>query len=110
MEKETPNHRHCPTPKGVPCAEGLKELQVKEAGEQERALTHNLMEAILSTDNIRQVYRQVKQNKGASGIDGIPPDKFASWYVEQGEELITSLYSGTYQPQAVREVEIPKPN
>ena len=68
------------------------------------------MEAILSADNIHQAYRQVKQNKGASGIDSIPPDKFAVWYVEHGEELITSLYSGTYQPQTVREVEIPKPN
>ena len=109
-EKVTTNYVHCPTRKGVSGAEGIKELQVIEAGEHERALTHNLMEAILSEDNIRQAYRQVKQNKGARGIDGIPTDKFASWYIEHGEELITSLYSGTYQPQAVREVEIPKPN
>ena len=109
-EKVTSTYAHCPTRKGVPGAEGLKELQISEASEQERALTYNLMEAILSPDNIHQAYRQVKQNKGASGIDGIPPDEFAAWYVEHGEEMITSLYSGTYQPQAVREVEIPKPN
>ena len=78
VEKVTTSYVHCPTRKGVVGTDGIKELQVIEAGEQERALTHNLLEAILSSENIRQAYRQVKQNKGACGINGIPTDKFAS--------------------------------
>ena len=110
VEGVSSSYRPFPHRNDVHSADGIKALQLEEAGEQERALTHNLMEAILSYDNIRQAYRQVKQNKGVSGIDGITTVQFATWYTEHGESLISSLYSGTYQPQAVREVEIPKPN
>lgn len=88
----------------------IKALQVKEAGEQERALTQNLMGAILSHSNIKQAYRQVKQNKGVAGIDQMAVDDFAEWYGENGETLLSQLYNGTYQPQGVKQVEIPKPN
>ena len=91
-------------------AEEVKEFQVKDAGEQERALTRNLMCEILSHDNIEQAYKQIKQNKGVTGIDQMPVGKFASWYAQQGETLVASLYAGTYQPQGVKKVEIPKPN
>jgi RNA-directed DNA polymerase len=35
--------------------------------------------------------------------------EFTPWYVEHGENLISQLYQGIYQPQMVRQVEIPKP-
>ena len=109
-EEANSSYCHYPSRNDVHSATGLKEEQVIGAGEQERALTYHLMESILSYDNIRRAYRQVKQNKGASGIDGITTDSFAAWYLVHGEAMIASLYAGTYQPQAVREVEIPKPN
>lgn len=87
-----------------------KALQVKEAGEPERALTHDLMGAILCHSNIKQAYKQVKQNKGVGGIDQMPVVEFATWYAENGEILLSKLYNGTYQPQVVKQVEIPKPN
>jgi group II intron reverse transcriptase/maturase len=88
----------------------IKALQVKEAVEQERALTHDLKGAILCHSNIKQAYKQVKQNKGVAGIDQMPIDEFAEWYAENGETLLSKLYAGTYQPQGVKQVEIPKPN
>jgi len=91
-------------------AQPTKALQVKEAGEQERALTHDLMGAILCHSNIRQAYKQVKQNKGVAGIDQMPVGEFAAWYADNGENLLSELYNGTYQPQGVKQVEIPKPN
>lgn len=87
-----------------------KALQVKEAGEQERALTHDLMGAILCHSNIKQAYKQVKQNKGVAGIDQMPVGEFALWYAENGKTLLSKLYNGIYQPQGVKQVEIPKPN
>lgn len=87
-----------------------KALQVKEAGEQERALTHDLLGAILCHSNIKQAYKQVKKNKGVGGIDQMPVGEFAVWYAENGENLLSNLYNGTYQPQGVKQVEIPKPN
>jgi RNA-directed DNA polymerase len=91
-------------------AQPIKALQIKEAGEQERALTHDLLGAILCHSNIKQAYKQVKQNKGVAGIDQMPIADFAVWYAENGEILLSKLYNGTYQPQGVKQVEIPKPN
>ncbi|MBK7097173.1 MAG: group II intron reverse transcriptase/maturase [Sphingobacteriales bacterium] len=68
------------------------------------------MGAILCHSNIKQAYRQVKQNKGVAGIDQIAVGDFSAWYAENGETLLSRLYKGTYQPQGVKQVEIPKPN
>jgi RNA-directed DNA polymerase len=96
--------------KAVSGAEARRELQVKGAGEEGRALAEGLMEAVLSHDNIRRAYKQVKKNKGVAGIDQMPIEEFAAWYSRQGESLLESLYSGTYLPQGVKQVEIPKPD
>ena len=87
-----------------------KASQVKEAGGQERALTPNLMEAVLCQSNITQAYKQVKRNKGVAGIDHMSISDFAKWYKTNGESLISQLLNGSYTPQGVRQVEIPKPN
>jgi RNA-directed DNA polymerase len=91
-------------------AEDRKELQVKGTGKQERALAKNLMQEILNHDNIRRAYKQVKQNKGVAGIDHMAVEDFATWYVQEGDILLKRLYAGNYQPQGVKQVEIPKPN
>ena len=98
------------TGEAVSGTESTKALQIKEAGEQERALTHDLMGAILCHSNIKQAYKQVKQNKGVAGIDQMPVGEFAVWYAANGEILLSQLHNGTYEPQGVKQVEIPKPN
>jgi group II intron reverse transcriptase/maturase len=70
----------------------------------------NLMEIVCSPNNIRTAYKQVKQNKGSGGVDGMEVREFAGWYRENGSALITALKSGKYEPSPVRLVEIPKPN
>ncbi len=103
--------RHSENCEAVSGANERKELQVNEAGQQERALANcNLMQVICSTDNVRRAYKQVKQNKGVAGVDQMPVEKFADWFKDEGENLIKSLQSGTYNPSAVKLVEIPKPN
>jgi len=91
-------------------ADARRELQVKGAGEQKRALAMNLMQAVCSHDNIKRAYKQVKQNKGVAGIDNMPVYEFAKWYVTEGDNLLASLQTGRYQPQAVKLAEILKPN
>lgn len=91
-------------------AEARKELQVKGAGEQRRALATNLMQVVCSHNNIRRAYKQVKQNKGVAGIDNMPVDEFAGWYAKEGNDLLKALQAGKYQPKAVKLAEIPKPN
>ena len=88
-----------PTREAVCGAQGIKDLQVNPAGKQERALVCNLMEIVISPKNIWRAYQQVKQNKGAGGIDGMQVEDFATWFKEHGSTLIEELRSGNYQPQ-----------
>jgi RNA-directed DNA polymerase len=64
----------------------------------------------MSQSNIKQAYKQVKKNKGVAGIDQMPVGEFAAWYAENGETLLSTIYNGRYEPQGVKQVEIPKPN
>ena len=65
------------------------------------------MAIICSSHNFKQAYKRVKRNKGVAGIDQMPTGKFADWYVAEGESLINDLLEGGYQPQGVKQVEIP---
>lgn len=99
-----------PTCEVVSGAEVVKALQVEQAGEKRRALAQDLMGAVLCHNNISQAYKQVKRNKGVAGIDHMAVEDFAVWYSKNWETLFSNLEAGTYQPQAVKEVTIPKPD
>jgi len=86
-----------------------EEPQAFAASEPARALKANLMEEVTSRDNLNRAYFRVKANKGAAGVDGLSVDDLSAWIAAHKEEFIASLLEGTYQPQAVRGVEIPKP-
>lgn len=100
--------RHLKRSEAVSQTEYRKALQSKVAGEQERALTEYLMEVVCSHDNIRRAYKQVKQNKGVAGVDQMRVWDFSRWYVKEGANLLRQLQEGSYQPQAVKLVEILK--
>jgi RNA-directed DNA polymerase len=86
-----------------------EEPQTSTASDPARALTERLMEEVCQPENLNRAYRRVKANKGASGVDGMTIGQLRSWIARHKEELIASLLSGSYRPQAVRGVEIPKP-
>jgi RNA-directed DNA polymerase len=67
------------------------------------------MEEVVDRDNLNQAYRQVKANRGAAGVDGMTIAAAAKWIADHKESLIASLLGGSYQPQPVRGVQIPKP-
>jgi group II intron reverse transcriptase/maturase len=69
-----------------------------------------LLEKILSPENMNRAYKQVKRNKGAGGVDGMTVDELGPWTREHRDELLKSLRDGSYRPQPVRRVEIPKEN
>jgi len=85
-----------------------EERQAPTASERERALTSDLMERVCERDNLNRAYKRVKANKGAAGVDGMTVSDLYSWLVQHKEELMASLLAGSYQPQAVRGVEIAK--
>jgi RNA-directed DNA polymerase len=79
------------------------------ANSDDAPLADPLMERIVELDNLRTAYVRVVRNKGACGVDGMTVDALQAWCREYIQDLIESLMNGTYQPSAVRGVEIPKP-
>ena len=67
------------------------------------------MEKIAGSANLNQAYKRVKANQGAPGVDGMTVTDLRPWIAANREALIASLLDGSYQPQPVRGVEIPKP-
>ena len=67
------------------------------------------MEEVLSRENMLAAHKRVLQNGGAPGVDGQTVNDLWDLCLDQWEAIRKKLLSGTYQPQPVRKVEIPKP-
>lgn len=68
----------------------------------------DLLESILTKDNMEAAVKRVKRNKGASGIDGIEVTEIDTYIEKNWVTLKEQILGGKYKPQAVRRVEIPK--
>ena len=79
--------------------------------ETERPARHEqLMEEVCQRDNCWQAYKRVKANKGSPGIDGMKVGELSGYLKQHWPRIREQLLSGTYKPQPVRRVEIPKPD
>jgi RNA-directed DNA polymerase len=67
------------------------------------------MERISERENLNRAYKRVKANRGSPGVDGMTVGELGAWLVAHKEELVASLLDGSYEPQVVRGVNIPKP-
>jgi RNA-directed DNA polymerase len=83
--------------------------QTFTVSDSSRALTTHLMEQVCDPQNLVRAYRRVRANKGKPGVDGMTVHALADWLREHHAALTASLLDGTYQPQPVRGVQIPKP-
>jgi RNA-directed DNA polymerase len=90
-------------------ASASEELQVSAACIQKQALeTIALMEQVCDPTNLNNAYKKVVANKGAPGIDGMTVSDLKPWLAKNKAIIITQLLAGSYYPQPVRKVEIPK--
>jgi RNA-directed DNA polymerase len=69
-----------------------------------------LMEEVLRRENLIRALRRVRSNKGTPGIDGMTVEELTPYLKEHWARIREELFEGTYEPQPVRRVEIPKPN
>ena len=69
-----------------------------------------LMEEVVRKENLIRALKRVRANKGAPGVDGMTVDQLRDHLREHWTRIREQLLSGTYMPQPVRVVEIPKPN
>ena len=69
----------------------------------------SLLEKMLERGNMLEALRRVESNKGAPGVDGVTVAELRSYVKTHWAEIRQQLLEGTYKPQPVRRVEIPKP-
>ena len=86
-----------------------EEQQALTALSDTEDLATRLMEQVCHSTNLNQAYKHVKANKGSPGVDGMTVNDMKDWLANHKESFIQSLLEGSYCPQPVRAVEIPKP-
>lgn len=69
-----------------------------------------MLEKILSSENIRTAYEKVYANKGAGGVDGVTTEELKAYLHENWRSIREQIRTRTYTPQPVLRVEVPKPN
>jgi RNA-directed DNA polymerase len=89
--------------------EGTESLAAKRRSESP-AIGERLMEEVCEWENCKQALARVKKNKGSPGVDGMTVHDLPGHLKQQWPTIREQLLNGTYVPQPVRRVEIPKPD
>ena len=89
---------------------GGTEASEAECSAESLAPDEQWMERICQRENLWQALRRLRRNGGSPGIDGMTVDDLTGYLKQHWLEIRDQLLSGTYQPQPVRRVEIPKPD
>jgi len=89
--------------------EGTESLTAKRPAENP-AIGESLMEEVCERENCEQALKRVKANKGSPGVDGMTVHELPGFLQQHGPVIREQLLTGTYKPQPVRRVEIPKPD
>ncbi len=75
---------------------------------QEGSGRDDLLQQVLSRENMLAAWKRVKANKGSAGVDGLTIEQTAEHLKVRWPQVREEILAGTYRPQAVRRVEIPK--
>lgn len=89
--------------------EGTETLTA-ERGTESPAIGEQLMEEVCERENCKQALARVKANQGSAGVDGMTVHELPEFLIQHWPAIREQLLSGTYTPQPVRRVEIPKPD
>jgi hypothetical protein len=89
--------------------EGTESLVAKRQTESP-AIGEQLMEEVCERENCKQALARVKANKGSAGVDGMTVQQLPEHLKQHWPAIREQLLNGTYEPQPVKRVEIPKPD
>ncbi len=89
--------------------EGTESFAAKREAESP-ASSDQLMEEVCGRKNCQQALARVKSNKGSAGIDGMTVEQLPGYLKQHWPAIREQLLRGTYKPQPVKRVEIPKPD
>jgi len=86
--------------------EPLTAKRIPESPAQEE----RLMKEVCDRKNLEVAWKRVRENKGSPGVDGMTIGQTSDYLREHWPTIREQLLNGTYQPQPVKRVEIPKPD
>src|SRR5450755_3557058 len=89
--------------------EGTESLAAKR-GTESPAIGEQWMEEVCERENCKQALARVKANKGSAGVDGMTVHELPDYLKQHWPTIREQLLSGSYKPQPVKRVEIPKPD
>jgi len=89
--------------------EGI-EPRVVEQNSESPTRTDSLMEEVCQRDNLWRALKRVQANKGSPGVDGMTVKRLPGYLKRHWPKIREQLLLGTYRPQPVKRVEIPKPD
>ena len=90
-------------------SEGGTESPAAKRRAESPAIAEQLMEEVCERENCKRALARVKTNKGSPGVDGMTVDELPGHLKQHWPAIREQLLSGTYEPQPVKRVEIPKP-
>ena len=83
---------------------------MQRSGKEKDGSVSEMLERILSDENIRRAKKRVYANKGTGGVDGVTVQELDEYMSRNWESIIQQIRERKYKPQPVLRVEIPKPN
>ncbi len=86
------------------------ELVAGSLGQPESIPSQALLAQVLERVNLQRALKQVRQNKGAPGLDGMSVEALPDYLRHHWPEIRAQLEAGSYRPQPVKRVDIPKPD
>jgi RNA-directed DNA polymerase len=115
MSDERQNHQlelalHCTGASKAQTAQQRGTASRMVNGVTENPATERLMEEVCRASNLRKALQRVKANRGAPGVDGMMVAALEVYFEQHEAQLCEQLLSGTYRPQPVKRVKIPKPD
>jgi RNA-directed DNA polymerase len=90
--------------------QGTETSTAKSRNESPANNDEQLMEVVCERENCLQALKRVKSNKGGPGIDCMRVEQLPGYLVEHWPSIREQLLSGSYKPQPVKRVEIPRPD
>jgi RNA-directed DNA polymerase len=88
---------------------GTESLTAKR-GTESPAINEQLMEEVCERENCKRALARIKANKGSAGVDGMTVQQLPKYLKQHWPVIREQMLSGTYKPQPVQRVEIPKPD
>src|SRR5512139_292141 len=96
-------------PKQVKPARGERSVEASPARDDGKSDV-GVWEAIFERENMQTALKRVESNKGAAGVDGMEVQELRGYLKEHWLEVREALERGTYRPNPVRRIGIPKPD